>query len=272
MSAPGPVELLAQWELGAPLATLVAGGAAYAQGVRRARSWPARRSACFGAGLAVLAVALLSGVDAWADRLQSVHMLQHTLLLLAAPPLLAAGAPVSLALRTLRPRARRRLAAALRHPVARVLGHPASGFAALTGAMLAVHVTPLYEAAAGDGVLHAATHAGLVLAGLAFWFPLVGADPAPHRAGAAGRLGWLLAAMAPMGALSAVLLTTAPRSAHYAASAAAAGVDPAADQRAAGTVMWIGGTLLLTLAVLALAGAALWQEEARMRRREAVGR
>jgi putative membrane protein len=260
MSAPGPLDLLTHWELGAPLATLAAAGGAYGLGVRGARSWPARRSACFAAGLAVLAVALLSGVDAWAARLQSVHMAQHMLLLLVAPPLLAAGAPISLGLRTLRPRARRRLAAVLRHPLAGVIGHPAFGLAALTGAMLAVHLTALYEAATTDGSLHAAEHAGLLLAGLAFWTPLVGADPGPHRAGAAGRVAWLLAAMAPMGALSAVLLTAAPRSGHYAASAAAAGVDPAADQRAAATVMWIGGTLLLTLAVLALAGTALWQE------------
>jgi putative membrane protein len=272
MSAPAPLELLGQWSPGPPLATLAAAGAAYALGVRRARAWPRRRSAFFAAGLALLAVALLSGVDAWAGRLQSVHMVQHTLLLLAAPPLLAAGAPVSLALRALRPAGRRRLAAALRHPVARVLGHPAAGFAALAGAMLGVHLTPLAEAAARDGALHAAEHAGLLLAGLAFWMPLVGADPGPHRAGVAGRLGWLLAAMAPMGALSAVLLTAAPRSPHYAATAAAAGVDPAGDQRAAATIMWVGGSLLVTVALLVLAGAALWQEEARMRRREAVGR
>jgi putative membrane protein len=254
--------LLARWELAPPLATLVAAGAAYAIGVRRARRWPARRSVCFGAGLAVLAVALLSGVDVWADRLQSVHMVQHTLLLLVAPPLLCAGAPVSLALRTLR--SRHRLAAALR----RLPVHPAVGFVALAGAMLAVHLTPLYEA---RGALHDAEHVALVCAGLLFWAPLVGVDPLRHRAGAGGRIAATLAAMAPMGALSAVLLTAPPRSAQYAASAAAAGVDPAADQRAAAVVMWVGGGLVITLAVLALAGMALWQEEARMRRREAVG-
>jgi hypothetical protein len=36
-------------------------------------------------------------------------------------------------------------------------------------------------------------------------------------------------------------------------------------------VMWIGVGFVITIAVLALAGAALWREEARMRRREAVG-
>jgi putative membrane protein len=254
-------ELLTQWTPGAPLATLVAAAAAYAIGVRRARRWPARRTVAFFAGLAVLAVALLSGVDAWADRLQSVHMVQHTLLLLVAPLLLCAGAPATLALRTLR--SRRRLAAVLR----RVPAHPAVGLPVLAATMLVVHLTPLYEA---RGVLHEAEHVWLVTAGLLFWVPLVGVDPGP-RTGAAGRIGVLLAAMAPMGALSAVLLTAPPRSAQYAASAAAAGVDPAADQRAAAVVMWVGGGLVITVAVLVLTGLALWQEEARMRRREAVG-
>jgi putative membrane protein len=253
-------ELLSQWTPAPPLATLAAAGLAYALGVRRTRRWPARRSACFAAGLLVLAVALASGVDVWADRLQSVHMVQHMLLLLVAPALLCAGAPVSLALRALRPPPRRRLAAALRHV------HPAAGFAALAGTLLAVHLTPLYEA---RGVLHDAEHVALVTAGLLFWAPLVGADP--YRVGATGRIALALAAMAPMGALSAVLLTGAPRSARYAASAAAAGVDPADDQRAAAVVMWVGGGLVLTAAVLVLAGMALWEEEARMRRREAVG-
>jgi len=251
-------ELLTQWTLGAPIATLMAAGGAYAIGVRRTRRWPARRTVAFFAGLAVLAVALLSGIDAWADRLQSVHMVQHTLLLLVAPPLLCAGAPATLALRS-----HRGLAAVLR----RVPAHPAIGLPALAATMLAVHLTPLYEA---DGVLHDAEHVWLVTAGLLFWAPLVGADPGP-RAGATGRIGITLAAMAPMGALSAVLLTAPPRSAQYAASAAAAGVDPAADQRAAAVVMWVGGGLVITIAVLVLAGIALWQEEARMRRREAVG-
>ena len=255
-------DLLTHWTLAPPLATLTALAAAYAIGVRRARRWPPARTGAFAAGLAVLAVALLSGVDTWADRLQSVHMLQHMLLLLVAPPLLCAGAPVSLALRTMR--SRRRLAAVVRRaPV-----HPAGGLVVLAATMLAVHLTPLYEA---RGALHDLEHIWLVTAGLLFWAPLVGADPAPHRAGAGGRIAVTLAAMAPMGALSAVLITAPPRSAAYAASAAAAGVDPAADQRAAAVVMWVGGGLVMTVAVLALAGTALWREEARMRRREAVG-
>ena len=263
---PGPVELLREWTPGAPLVTLAAAAVAYALAARRTRAWPRRRSACFAAGLLVTAVALLSGVDAWADRLQSVHMVQHTLLALVAPPLLAAGAPVTLALRRRTPG----VARVVRTPLAHALAHPAVGFAALAGTMLAVHLTGLYEAATRSALVHVAEHIALLSAGLLFWAPLVGADPAPHRLGAIGRVGWLLAIMAPMGALSAVLVTATPGSEHYAATARALGVDPADDQRAAAVVMWIGGGALVTVAVLALAGAALWQEETRMRRREAL--
>ena len=224
----------------APLFTVAAAGLAYGRAVRRTRRWPAHRSACFGAGLVVLAVALATPLETWADRLQSVHMAQHMLLLLVAPPLLCAGAPATLALRTLRPPARRRLASVLR------LVHPAVGIVAFAVALLAVHLTPLFEA---GGIVHVAEHVALVTAGQLFWSPLVGADP--HGVGAAGRIAAALAAMAPMGALSAVLLTT--------------------GRRGAAVVMWVGGGLVLTVAVLVLAGLALWQEEQRMRRREAVG-
>jgi len=271
MSAPGAADLLGAWTPGAPLATLAAAGLAYGLGVRRVRRWPARRTAAFAVGLGVVAIALLSGVDAWAERLQSVHMVQHALLLLAAPPLLAAGAPISLGLRALHGPARQRLARALRTPAVAVVAHPLTGLLALSAAMLAAHLTPLAEAVTTDPLLHAAEHIGLLTAGLLFWLPLVGADPGPWRPGALMRAGWLLAAMAPMGALSAALLTAAPRSPHYAASAAAVGVDPAADERAAAAIMWIGGSVLVTVALLILTGQALWEEERRMRRREAVG-
>jgi putative membrane protein len=268
--APGLFDLLGEWELGPPVATLVAAGAAYALGVRSVRRWPAWRSAAWGAGLVVVLVALQSGVHAWGERLQSVHMLQHLLLCLVAAPLLCAGAPVTLALRAAHGPGRQRLARALRHPVARVGGHPATGCAALVVAMLGIHLTPLYELAARDPFVHEAEHVALLGAGALFWAPLVGADPAPHRAGAFGRLGWPLLAMGPMGALGAILLTATPRFPHYEHTALAAGVSPAADERLAAVIMWVGGGLVLTAAVLVLAGSALWQEEQRMRRREAV--
>src|SRR4051812_49897822 len=79
-------------------AALLAYAALYAAGVRRVRRWPASRTACFAAGLGLVAVALLAPLD---ERL-SGHMAQHLILGVAAPLCLAAGAPVRLALGALR--------------------------------------------------------------------------------------------------------------------------------------------------------------------------
>ena len=81
------------------LAIVVAGW--HEVGLRRLarRSRPERtrerrlRSLWFYAGLVVLLLAVESPIDYWADYYFFVHMIQHLLLMFAAPSLIVAGAP-----------------------------------------------------------------------------------------------------------------------------------------------------------------------------------
>jgi len=232
-------------------AAILAYAALYAFGVRRVRRWPLWRSACFGAGLALVAVALLAPLD---ERL-SGHMAQHLILGVAAPLGLALGAPVRLALGALRnPR-----------PLARALRAlpltPLTGWIAFTAVLLGTHLTGLFELGVRHPVVHGLEHVALLAAGLLFWAPLVGADPLPHRPGPAARFAWLLAAMPAMGLVGARLLTGGVAYPSY---------PSAADQRTAAGVMWGAGSLLMAGATVAIVFAAVLREEARQRRREAA--
>src|ERR1700679_56319 len=82
--------------------------ALYVRGfLRLHRQMPARfprsRLAFYLAGIAVLAIALVSPLETLDDRLLITHMMQHLLLLMVAPPLLLIGAPQIPVIRALPP-------------------------------------------------------------------------------------------------------------------------------------------------------------------------
>lgn len=254
----------------AVLALLVATAAAYLAGARRVRrGWPRRRTAAFLAGLGVLAFASQSGIDAWSQRLLSVHMVEHLLIIAPAALLLTAGAPVTLALRSLPRRGRAGLLALLHSAPARALTHPVSTLCLFAAVVLGTHVPAVYDAALRDPAVHGAEHAAYLWAALLLWAPVVAADPLPHRLSAAGHLGYLLAAMVPMSAVGAWLISSdAVAYPTYLAPARRLGVSALGDQRAGATIMWLGGTLVLVGATLVAAWAALLREERRARARE----
>jgi putative copper resistance protein D len=255
----------------AALALVLAAGAAYLAGARRAHPrWPVRRTLSFLAGLAVLAAASETGIDTWSERLLSVHMAQHLLIIVAAAPLLVAGAPVSLALRTLPRGGRDGLVGLLRTPAVDALTRPPVALALLTAVLLATHVPTVYDAALTHPLVHGLEHAAYLWAALLFWAPVIAVDPLPHRLSPIGNVGYLLAAMVPMSAIGAVLISSdTVVYAPYLASARAAGVSALADQRSGATVMWLGGTLVLVAATLGAAWVSMLREERRARAREA---
>jgi putative membrane protein len=251
------------------LAATVPPALVYAYGLLRAparrRSWAA--PAWF-AGLAVLAAATSPVMERAADRDLSMHMVQHELLGLVAAPLLAAGAPVRLALAASGRATRLRLARLLHARAVRALTHPAVGAAAFAGVLLAVHVPAVYDLTLRSGAVHAGVHATLLWSALLLWMGLLGADPLPRRASATATIASLVAAMGAMAALGATL--AAQEHVLY-TPYARPGADALSDQRVAGGIMSVGGMAVVVPLLLALAWRALVAEERRATVREGRG-
>ena len=132
--------------------------------------WPRGRLFAFVAGLTVLFLALASPIEPFASLLLQVHMLQHFLLMMVAPPLLWLGAPFFPLLRGLPQPIRTYWVAPLFRvatysPAVRTLTHPVPALLLFTAATWIWHFPPVYE------MRHAQT-AGIICSTSVFSAPL----------------------------------------------------------------------------------------------------
>jgi putative copper resistance protein D len=248
----------------------------YIAGLRRLRAagrpFPRRWSAAWFAGLGAIAVALLSPIDAYADALFWVHMVQHLLLTLVAPPLLALGAPITLALRAASPRTRRRwLLPILRSRMAGLLANPVTGWILFVGTPFAIHFSPLFDLALRDDLAHATEHALWLGTALIYWWPIVGRDPAPHRMSHPARMLSMILTM-PATSFAALALYGASASLYptYASLPAPWGQQALGSQRTGAVIMWLVGNLAMVVTMLIVASAWRRDEERRERGAEPV--
>jgi cytochrome c oxidase assembly factor CtaG len=236
---------------------------------------PGWRTAAWLGGVAVIALALLSAVDAYADSLFSVHMIQHLLLAMVAPPLLALGAPVTLALRVAPLTVRRGVLLPLLHSrLVKTVSWPPLGWAVFAAVMWATHFSPLFNAALENQTLHSAEHLLYLVAGVLFWWPVIGADPIRWRLTPIGRMVYLASQMPVNTAVGlAIYFAPAVLYPHYATITRTWGPDPFTDQQLAGIVMWgIGDVILLGALVLAVAAWLRADEIHSRRAREQAAR
>lgn len=234
---------------------------------------PRWRTAAWLAGVAVLALALVSAVHIYAGSLFTVHMVQHLLLAMVAPPLLALGAPMTLTLRAASPNVRRSILLPILHsqPI-RAISWPPVGWTFFAVVMWATHFSPLFNAALENQTLHSAEHLLYLLAGVLFWWPVIGADPIRWRLSPIGRMVYLAAQM-PFNTAVGLAIYFAPTILypHYALLGRTWGPAPAIDQQVAGIVMWgIGDVILLGALVLAIEAWLRADEKRSRRKRERV--
>jgi putative copper resistance protein D len=221
------------------------------------------RSIAFLGGLLTLFVALASPIDTFADDLFSVHMLQHVLISFVSAPLLVLGAPGTLLLRVASPAARRTILIPVLHSrVVRVLTFPLVTWLLFAVVMWVAHFSPIFELALESDTVHQLEHLAFLASGFLYWLPAIGSDPLPWRLGGSGRLLYLFLGMPQSSVLGLVIVSqTTVMYHHYIAAGALA------DQRLAGTVMWIGADVM-SFVLIGVAGWQWLRTEARRAQRQ----
>jgi putative copper resistance protein D len=224
---------------------------------------PPLRTAAFFGGLVAIAVALMSGIERYDTVLFSAHMVQHILLTLVAPPLIALGAPITLLLRVARPETRRRWILPVLHSrVVRVVSFPVVAWVLFAGVMWATHFSPVFDRALEDPLVHDLEHVAYLVAGFLFWWPAIGLDPSPWRMSHPVRALYVFLQMPQNTFLAvAILSATAPLYPHYATLVRPWGPTPLADQQAAAGIMWFIGDLIFLMAILGLVAVWMRHEE-----------
>ena len=210
--------------------------------------YPLSRLVFFLSGLAAIYLSLASPLDAFASFLLTAHMVQHLLLTMIAPPLLLLGAP-QLPLLCGLPRriASQALGPFLQWPLLKKLVyrvmHPGVCWVFFVLSNIIWHFPALYELALRSPGWHKVEHFCFLATALLFWWHVV--QPWPSRpywprwamipyllladlqnTGLAGFLSFYDRVLYPT-------YETAPR----------LGMNPLADQAAAGAIMWVPGSI-----------------------------
>ena len=220
----------------------------YGAGWCRIPGMSAWRLIAWCSGVTTLLVSIIPAMEAWAQRSFTGHMVQHLLMIVVAAPLLVVAAP-SRAVRSLG------LIPARVTPTERRVARwwRSNGAIASAGFFVIVlyttHLTVIYDKALSNRLLHDVEHVAYIASAVALWTALRGRA----RRAATARIGAVFAVIAATALLGVVLLSaSSPLVPTY---ETLLGPDDAlTDQRAAASLMWVGGmaTTLPLLLISAL--------------------
>ncbi len=228
------------------LVTVIVAGAWYVQSAwalsAKGRAWSRWRIASFLAGLVMIDLALQSSVAAYTMGYFEAHMAQHLLLMVVAPPLLAMGAPMTLALQTSSRTVKTRLLRILNSQAFRWWSHPLPTAALYYGGMFVFFLTSALSVAMNHMWVMDLVNIAFLTASMHFWWPIVGIDYIPHwRMGHGAKMVALLIGVPIESFLALALLTmTRPAAPMYSVASTHAGAG----------ILWVGAELFTFLALI----------------------
>jgi cytochrome c oxidase assembly factor CtaG len=196
----------------------------------------------FWLGIGLTALALFTPMDLLGmNYLFTVHMTQHLILSLAAPPLILFGMPPSVYQRLFATRWGKRSM--------RVLTQPVVASALFNGNIWIWHAPFLMYIMMAQPGLHLLSSLLYLVTGLFFWWPLLTPFPEEGRAlSLGGKLAYLFFSDMPMMVLGAGL-TFSPALYSMPMGAQASMQVPVSDQQLGGLLMWVVGGIFLYVIV-----------------------
>jgi putative membrane protein len=214
---------------------------------RRRRSW------LFYSGLAVLLLSVVSPIDYWSDGYFFVHMLQHLLLMFAAPTLVVAGAPWQPLLdglpgRTGQAITRGTLRGGWSRPLRAISGfllRPWVSVTLFSVVMILWHLPVLFDLAQNNQFVHIwLMHGSFFGAGVLFWLQFIPSPPFRRRMEPATQAVALIATNVVMWVL-AMSMSILTQVSWYPVYDHVAGVTlpPFADQQIGAAILWVCGDL-----------------------------
>jgi putative membrane protein len=258
-----PHDLLTAWTFDPGIVIpLILSAALYLRGVRRSPVRRSREIQAYTAGWIFLAIALVSPIHPLGEVLLSVHMAQHTILMLVAAPLLVLGRPMAPYLFALPVSSRHRLVAFSKRTGVRNSWHFITTpfvACALSGIALWIwHAPALYQQTLESDLVHSAQHLTFLFTSLLFWWSII--HGRRSRAAYGESVAYLFATAIHTSVLGALLtIAQSPWYPAYVERAEAWGLTPLQDQQLAGLVMWVPCGLIYLIAGLVL--FALWLRE-----------
>jgi len=194
------------------------------------------RQWCFGAGLLVLAAALIPPVDTLAQQLLLAHMIEHLLIGDVAALLLVLGVTGPLLAPLLRNRVIGRL---------RIFTHPIVAVVCWAANFYLWHIPGAYQAALRHNTIHGVEHATFLGFGIAVWMALLGPLPKPQWFGNGAKLVYIVAVRLIGTVLANVLIFAGTvLYPYYIPGDRKWNISPTADQVTAGGIMMIEESIL----------------------------
>lgn len=202
----------------------------------------------FATGVLVGFLALASPIDTGGDQyLFSLHMVQHLLLMIVAPPLCLLGI-VGMRLPFNPPGFWRRSWV--------VLVHPWSATLIFSTVLLVWHIPSLYDATLTTEPIHVFEHVSFIAVGVIYWWPIIdpgrGRDP-QRWVSPFSKIAMLVGSGIPPTVLG-LIFTIAPHAFYdfYVRAPRLWRLSPVVDQQLAGVVMFGAGNLIYFAAVVAV--------------------